>query len=636
MTDIVWTVPVSDIDTDLTDEEDSRDQLRQSVAEKMAALSEASDTPVGFGPPSTIFVASEVDFASDDWIHQLAEVQGWLNMGSLPSTNRDDFLSTLVTELGLDLHDGLTSNGTTKQLSLPALERLNQRAEHAGRLQQMFLEHLEADAVSRAAATQAWSIAWEELVDDADESSTEPVIASAEVLPVSELTDSELNLTPSYQRGDVWTTADRQSLIESVLRGIPLPSLILLETGPNTPHEVVDGKQRLTALLRFVGEHPVAKKIVQAAETRHPGENLSQLFKTDYPLFRRKWKALEGENLSISREDAYYFPFKLRNSGAGGLNGPELEPLRGKYYTQITDHIVNVAGQSVSVQRLFTKTVAYKVPVIRYTRASPRQIHDVFKLYNKQGVHLNAEEIRNAAFHDIELTRAVLIAAGDGDSRLELAQVAPSLEGVPGLSDLGDTLRDFNFGITRYRRTKVLFWVLALLLLDTQGDKLRSTASHIDQLLKRIQSHPDDPLRNSKILHDLFTWLVQSIDLHARHPELWSEAFKDGKSGTKWQELQLVGSLVGIAVAAIGAPNDIEARLLDSADEILDASNSVWERPEKTQTKTQWEFVATVALGIVQILGVDPVAASAEIRDRFGSSGYESLESVLSIPDGNA
>lgn len=620
------------IDNDAASEEDPRAQLSQSISEGMATLSEAADTPTGVDPPSSMFTSSGVDLTSDSWMLQLAELGGWLNFEDLPTSDRDAFLDALTAGLELDPAEGMEPQGTTRRLSLLALERLNQRIELAVRLQQSFLEQLESDEATRATATAAWSAAWEDLDSGSEQISSKPVIASAEVWPISELTDTDLNLTPSYQRGDVWTTSDRQALIESVLRGIPLPSIILLETGPTTPQDVVDGKQRLTALLRFVGAHPVAVETVQAAEARHPKSDLMTLFRADYPRFRRAWKTLQGESLTTSLEDTYYFPFKLRNNGLGGLIGPELEPLRGKYYTEITDEVINVAGAAMTVRKLFTKTVPYKVPVILYTQADPRQIHDVFKLYNKQGVHLNAEEIRNAAFHEIELTRAILLAAGDADSRHAVGTIAPSLEGVSGLPNLGETLRGYGFGVTRYRRTKVLSWVLSLLLLDTAGKDLRTTARHIDQLLTRIQENSNDPLRNPKILADVFDWLVRSVDLHARHPELWSEAFMDGGMGAKWQELQLVGSLVGVAVAVAASPGDIEVRIEERADDIWEASSTEWKRIDKAQTKTQWDYIARIAKGVVELLGLHPTVASNAVRDRFGSSGFESLERMIS-PD---
>ncbi len=182
-------------------------------------------------------------------MNKLAEVQGWLSLSEdLPLTGGKPFLQTLIVELNLEPNDLLAPGGANPPLSLRALERLNERVEAAVRLQGNYLEELEAKGTNRGTATQSWADAWGE-IDAGEEAVTpEPVTAKAAVWPIFQLTKEAPNLTPSYQRGDVWANGDRQSLMESILRGVPLPSVILLRTGPSTPHEVVDGKQRLTAI----------------------------------------------------------------------------------------------------------------------------------------------------------------------------------------------------------------------------------------------------------------------------------------------------------------------------------------------------------------------------------------------------
>ena len=60
----------------------------------------------------------------------------------------------------------------------------------------------------------------------------------------------EINVRPFYQRRRRWT-AERQSLlIESFLMNIPVPPLFLYETEENT-YEVMDGQQRINAILGF-------------------------------------------------------------------------------------------------------------------------------------------------------------------------------------------------------------------------------------------------------------------------------------------------------------------------------------------------------------------------------------------------
>lgn len=619
------------------DEEDPRAPLWEGIANAIAILSDATDAPTGVRAASSYIRSDDVDMTSDSWMQQLAQVQDWLNLGlsqRLSDAGRDAFLAGLISGLELDSAEALDTSVSPSQLTPLALERLSQRIEFAVRLQKAFAEEIESDGATRASATSNWTNAWDESDPGSHQLSTEPVTATADVVSINELTTSDLNLTPSYQRGDVWSTNDRQALIESVLRGIPLPSIILREVGPSDPQEVVDGKQRLTALLRFVGSHPAALERVREADTVHPGHDLLKNFKEDYPRFKRAWKSLEGESLTAALENDYYFPFKLRNNDSGGLKGPALEALQGRYYTQILKKVIKVAGAEMTVEKLFTKTTAYKVPVIRYTQADPRQIHDVFKLYNKQGVHLNAEEIRNAAFHEIELTPAILTAAGDADPRVDAADIAPSLAKVPKFTTIGESLEGYGIGRTRYRRTKILSWILSVLLLDTKGQKVKSTARHIDEFMTRVQDDKQDPLRSGQVLTDLFDWLTEAFDLHARHPEVWSEKFMDGGKGAKWQELQLVGSLVGVAFALAASPDDIEDRIVQKANDILAATGSeAWKRIDKAQTKTQWDYIARIAEGVLTLLDLDPSQASAAVRDRFGSSGYESLVGTILLEE---
>jgi hypothetical protein len=66
----------------------------------------------------------------------------------------------------------------------------------------------------------------------------------------------ELRLAPDFQRRRVWTPRGRSYLIDSIIRGMPLPQFfvreIVLPKERRTVREVVDGQQRLTAILDFL------------------------------------------------------------------------------------------------------------------------------------------------------------------------------------------------------------------------------------------------------------------------------------------------------------------------------------------------------------------------------------------------
>ena len=70
---------------------------------------------------------------------------------------------------------------------------------------------------------------------------------------VSMYKDGELDINPDYQRKFRWTIPQRSRLIESILIGVPLPSIFVYQNEKGI-WEVVDGVQRISTILEFVGE----------------------------------------------------------------------------------------------------------------------------------------------------------------------------------------------------------------------------------------------------------------------------------------------------------------------------------------------------------------------------------------------
>ena len=66
----------------------------------------------------------------------------------------------------------------------------------------------------------------------------------------------ELVLAPKFQRRDVWNPKAKSYLIDTIIRGKPIPKLYMRQTvvpkGRRTTREIVDGQQRLRAVLSFV------------------------------------------------------------------------------------------------------------------------------------------------------------------------------------------------------------------------------------------------------------------------------------------------------------------------------------------------------------------------------------------------
>lgn len=61
----------------------------------------------------------------------------------------------------------------------------------------------------------------------------------------------ELVIDPDFQRNDVWSVKQSAELVESILMGIPIPTIYLFEMKDGTK-QVVDGRQRISAILNFL------------------------------------------------------------------------------------------------------------------------------------------------------------------------------------------------------------------------------------------------------------------------------------------------------------------------------------------------------------------------------------------------
>jgi len=604
-------------------------EVEQNIAEAIAELASEGATPLKVDISRLSPYGSTISIDDGTWRTPLAAVQGWLYLpASIDETDARSFDRSLAHLLGI--------GGASEAPGADLFERLQERLERAVEYRQTFLDAVESDAegsVTLESASAIWEAAWDEIEESEEAETSGPIKAEAATWPIAQFRqyamDGEMDLSPSYQRADVWPTADAQLLIESVLRGIPLPSVILLQRNTNDGdrYEIVDGKQRLTSLLRFTAAHPKARATVRAkaAAWGEDPDEMVDLFAADYPRYKKTWRKHETTTLSTRQEKELYFPFALRTTNAPALSG-DLEQLRGRFYSDIKSLAIQVGNAKKKIRALFEEVSDYRVPVIVYFEATPRQIHEVFSLYNKQGKHLNAEEIRNAAFHELDFMRALLATAGDTDG---IDRVAPFLAPVWGnVSSTGRALAvaPYSMPDAGYKRTKALSWVAAALLMEDENASTRSTTAHINNLLKRIETHGDDPLRNTSAVTEVMCLLDAAVDAHqSAPPQVWAPRFRGAHA--RWQELQLVASLVALAAASSVLGDGLADCIDERADELRAASER-WARPKKSQSREQWQFIGGVVREFLGVLEVNSIAADAELRSRFGTSGLQALVSL--------
>lgn len=152
---------------------------------------------------------------------------------------------------------------------------------------------------------------------------------------------------PPYQRRSVWSDEKQSYFIDSLLRNYPIPPIFLhrkidSDTG-KTSFDVIDGKQRLTAIARFV-------------------------------------------NNEIAASNEYG-------------NDTEEDPLNGVYFKDL-----DTSQDLASVKSAFWK---YDLPIEYIDPSDIGLIEDIFDRLNRNGEPLKGQELRNAQYHSTPIMTAI-------------------------------------------------------------------------------------------------------------------------------------------------------------------------------------------------------------------------------------
>jgi hypothetical protein len=106
--------------------------------------------------------------------------------------------------------------------------------------------------------------------------------------------NNELELAPPFQRNPVWTDLQKAYLIDTILHGLPIPELYMQDYGDeegDERHVVVDGQQRIRAVLDFIGGTYALN-----------GDDVST-----------RWRGLNFEQLGLDEKRAFFaYKFVIR------------------------------------------------------------------------------------------------------------------------------------------------------------------------------------------------------------------------------------------------------------------------------------------------------------------------------------
>jgi hypothetical protein len=159
--------------------------------------------------------------------------------------------------------------------------------------------------------------------------------------------DEEFVINPDFQRLFRWEIGQKSRLVESLLLGIPIPSIFVFEK-EDSKWELIDGLQRISTLLEFMGE----LKDPSTGQLKSP----TALVATKYlpSLDRAVWERSE----------------------------------------QVTDVVIDDQNPLEKPQQLAIKRSRLSVQILKRPSENATK-YDLFQRLNAGGIAANAQELRN-------------------------------------------------------------------------------------------------------------------------------------------------------------------------------------------------------------------------------------------------
>lgn len=167
--------------------------------------------------------------------------------------------------------------------------------------------------------------------------------------------ENRLDLSPPYQRNEVWTAKAQQKLLESILRGKPIPSFFLLKK-VNDTFEMIDGQQRARTIIGYFKNLIVDHENLTFAQ-RVGKAQVRRRASTDFLGYRLSITIVTEIHDDEPIEEYY----ALLNSSGLRLNRPELK--KAEYFTTNFLKLVMECTENDTLQslRLFTESSAARM-----------------------------------------------------------------------------------------------------------------------------------------------------------------------------------------------------------------------------------------------------------------------------------
>lgn len=247
--------------------------------------------------------------------------------------------------------------------------------------------------------------------------------------------EKNLVLTPDYQRSVVWKNDKKTAFIESLYMEIMIPPIYVVEMPGEdllsvNKYEVVDGKQRLTAIMEFVsGKLELAKKSLEYYGDIFGGKNFNDIKET----YTEKTTQMLSSILDIyvitsnSPEFTKYDIFARLNKGAEPLRVNEIR--RAIYHSNVTNAISSYIETHVGKDSLPELSQEYRK---YFTPNDIKRFEDYGRFYRSIAFYVQADKdnnvIRNYNSRPRDMINNVLQRLQEQSITLEAAEVELIIE----------------------------------------------------------------------------------------------------------------------------------------------------------------------------------------------------------------
>lgn len=175
----------------------------------------------------------------------------------------------------------------------------------------------------------------------------------------------EIEFNPPYQRrGGLWSESDQQFLIDSILNQYDIPKIYIADftyspsslNTTNRRYAIIDGKQRLEAILRFAdGEIGLSSKFVLADDPRQRIAGLGYRdLRKNYPKLASRFDNFNLTVMSvITDEEGRINQLFVRLNRNKTLTGPEIR--------NAMEGLLPELFRSIAEDEFFTSKVRFKI-----------------------------------------------------------------------------------------------------------------------------------------------------------------------------------------------------------------------------------------------------------------------------------